>query len=126
MVSISFTTKGSLDRTRERVRRMSTGEIFRVLTPYAEKGRAALAAATPRDSGLTAESWSYNITQNGGYPGIKWLNTNRENGFPVAVMLQYGHGTGTGGYVQGVDYINPAIQPIFDQMLAAIRRELSR
>lgn len=126
MAGISITSKGSFDRTREKVRRMSTGEIFRVLSPYGAQGVAALSAATPRDSGETAGAWSFTITQNGGYPGIKWSNSHRENGFAVAIGLQYGHGTGTGGYVQGIDYINPAIQPIFQKMLDAIRKELSR
>jgi hypothetical protein len=123
---ISFTTQGSFDRTAASLRRLANGEIFRVLDRYGEMGRAALAAATPVDSGQTAAAWTYQIVQNGGYPGITWSNTNRQNGFAVAISLQYGHGTGTGGYVQGRDYINPAIQPIFDRIADAVWEEVIR
>jgi hypothetical protein len=123
---ISFTTKGSFDRTIASLKKLSSGEIFRVLDRYGAMGQSALASATPVDSGLTAQSWSYKIIQNGRYPGIEWYNTNTNNGFNVAISLQYGHGTGTGGYVQGRDYINPAIMPIFNQISQAIEGELRR
>ena len=77
---------------------------------------AALASATPVDSGLTASSWSYEITNKDGIATISFRNSNIQNGVPIAIILQYGHGTGTGGWVEGRDYINPAIQPIFDQI----------
>lgn len=85
-------------------------------------GVDALSAATPVDSGETARSWTYQIVRSSGYFSIRWLNTNRSNGVPIAILLQYGHGTGTGGYVQGRDYINPAMKPIFDQIEAEVRK----
>lgn len=79
-------------------------------------GIGALAAATPHDSGLAASSWGYKVENSSGGVSISWTNTDVEGGFPVAIMLQYGHGTGTGGYVAGRDYINPAMKPIFDKI----------
>jgi len=80
----------------------------------------ALAAATPVESGETAKAWSYKIVKQGRSHSIEWHNSHVEGGSPIAILLQYGHGTGTGGYVQGRDFINPAIQPIFDQIAADI------
>lgn len=91
--------------------------VVKVMQECGQQGVDALASATPEDSGLTASSWSYRIENNGKTSAIIWENSNLANGyFPVAIMLQYGHGTGTGGYVQGVDYINPAIKPVFDRI----------
>lgn len=123
---ISFVAKGSFNRTEAWVRRMASGEIFRVLNKYGEVGRSALAGATPRDSGLTAESWSYEVSNDGGGWSISWSNSNEHSGVNVAIILQYGHGTGTGGYVAGRDYINPAIKPVFDQIAEAVWREVTR
>jgi hypothetical protein len=86
------------------------------LESLAQRGVAALQAATPTDSGLTAASWSYVIEERDGAVFISWLNSNIVMGTNVAILLQYGHGTGTGGYVSGRDFINPAIQPIFDEI----------
>jgi len=87
-----------------------------MLSKYAEEGKAALASATPTDSGETASSWDYIITIKSGRAKITWTNSNDANGIPVAVLIQYGHATRNGGYVQGRDYINPAIKPIFDKI----------
>lgn len=95
---------------------MTKMEIMSVLNTYGQKGVMALSAATPLDSGLAAYSWDYEVSASGGTYTITWTNSDVENGFPVAIMLQYGYGTGTGGYVQGRDYINPAIRPIFDEI----------
>lgn len=95
---------------------MRQGDIYRSLDAAAQKGVQALASAVPKDSGLASDSWNYEIERSGRSVTIKWLNTDVENGFPVAIMLQYGYGTGTGGYVQGRDYINPAMRPIFDSI----------
>ena len=95
-----------------------------ILEHYGQKGVDALAAATPKDTGKTAESWVYQIEQTGSGWAIVWSNTNVYRGINIAIILQYGHGTGTGGYVQGRDYINPAIQPIFDEMVEKIWKEL--
>lgn len=97
-----------------------------MLDKYGEMGVAALSSATPEDTGETAASWSYKITRGFGTLTISFHNSNIQNGFPVAVFLQYGHGTGTGGWVEGRDYINPAIQPIFDQILNDVWREVTR
>lgn len=86
------------------------------LDKYGQEGIAALIAATPVDSGLTAKSWFYEITRQSGSVAITFKNSNIQNGVPIAIILQYGHGTGTGGWVRGRDYINPAIQPVFDRI----------
>lgn len=91
-------------------------DIYKSLDAIAQTGVNSLANATPRDSGLAAASWSYEIEIDNRGCSITWNNSNLENGFPVAVMIQYGHGTGTGGYVSGIDYINPALRPIFDKI----------
>ena len=95
---------------------MSKFQINKILEKYGQMGVEALRSATPIDSGKTAESWGYEIS--GGKEGatIHWTNTNQNKGVYIAVILQYGHGTGTGGYVQGIDYINPAIRPVFDKI----------
>lgn len=90
--------------------------MYNGLDRLAQQGVTALESATPRDSGLAAGSWSYTIQKARGSARIEWTNSDVENGFPVAIMLQYGYGTGTGGYVQGRDFINPAIKPIFDMI----------
>lgn len=113
---ISFTTTRSGERVEDFLKRLQKGDIYRGVDALAQSGVAALESATPIDSGLAAGSWSYRITKGRGSLRIEWLNSDVENGFPVAIMLQYGYGTGTGGYVQGRDYINPAIKPIFDNI----------
>lgn len=114
-MEFSFTTTGSFKNTEKMLKGMKdiNSVITRVLNAEAQKGVVALRAATPKDSGLAASSWGYKIVQNGRRVSIVWTNTDVESGFPVAIMLQYGYGTGTGGYVQGRDYINPAMKPIF-------------
>lgn len=90
--------------------------MYNSLDAFAREGVSALISGTPVDSGLAADSWDYEIERSGKMVTIKWTNSNVENGFPVAIMLQYGYGTGTGGYVQGRDYINPAMKPVFDSI----------
>lgn len=123
---ITIVAKGSFDRTEAWVRRMASGEIFDVLNRYGDVGKAALASATPVDSGLTASSWSSEVSKKGNTWEIIWSNSNEHSGVNVAIILQYGHGTGTGGYVAGRDYINPAIKPVFDQIAEAVWREVTR
>lgn len=98
------------------LRKLSRGEMYNGIESLAQQGVIALESATPVDSGLAAGSWSYRIERKRGSCRIEWLNADVESGFPVVVMLQYGYGTGTGGYVQGRDYINPAIRPVFDSI----------
>lgn len=123
---ITIVAKGSFDRTEVWVRRMASGEIFDVLNRYGDVGRSALASATPVDSGLTASAWSSEVSKKGNTWEIVWSNSNEHSGVNVAIILQYGHGTGTGGYVAGRDYINPAIKPVFDQIAEAVWREVTR
>ena len=94
---------------------MAKLDIRSFLNGIAQEGLAALENATPINTGLASHSWGVEVTQSRGGYSIIWSNTDIENGFPVAIMLQYGHGTGSGGYVQGRDYINPALAPIFDK-----------
>jgi hypothetical protein len=113
---ISITSSGSFKNTEAFLNRVSRGDIYRSIVAGAEAGVRALADATPLDSGLASDSWDYEIERSGKAVTIKWTNNDVENGFPVAIMLQLGYGTGTGGYVQGRDYINPAMKPIFDKI----------
>lgn len=114
--------RGSYSRTEKWLNKLAKGDIVHGLNALGRQGVAALASATPSDTRLTAQSWDYRIKKGSGYLEIEWYNTNVVNGFPVAVGLQYGHGTGTGGYVRGIDYINPAIEPVFKEIEKAIER----
>lgn len=96
------------------------------LDKFGEQGVRALAEATPKDTGATADSWYYKIVNDGKSYAIQWLNSNVNEGVPIAIILQYGHATGTGGYVEGIDYINPAIQPIFERIARDAWREVRR
>jgi hypothetical protein len=112
----SFAVTRSGKRTEDSLLKLKSGDIFRAIDGEAQKGVRALASASPKDSGLASDSWDYVIERSGKSVTIKWTNSDVENGFPVAIMLQFGYGTGTGGYVQGQDYINPAMRPIFDSI----------
>lgn len=123
---ITFRHKGNFSKTSKFLNNAKKGDYLRILDKYGRAGVAALASATPMDSGLTAASWYYTIERGGGTTTISFGNTNENQGVQIAIILQYGHGTGTGGWVQGRDYINPAIQPIFDQLADAAWREVTR
>lgn len=123
---ITITSKGNWKKTEDSLRRMQKMEIAAVLNRYGALGVNALSAATPVDSGETAGSWYYSIVQRRGYSSIRWHNSNIVDGIPIAVILQYGHGTGTGGWVEGRDYIMPAIRPIFEQIAAEAWKEVTR
>ncbi len=114
MVSVS--ASGSFDKTAAWLRKIEKLDVGKILESQAQKGVRALSSATPMDSGLAANSWGYQIERSSNSAKITWTNSDVETGYPVAVMIQYGHGTGTGGFVQGVDYINPAMRPIFDEI----------
>ena len=114
---IKIVQTGNYSRVTQYLKKLTDFKRMKILEKYGEKGVAALSAATPRDTGKTAESWTYTITYSSDVSIIEFSNSNRNKGVPIALILQYGHGTGTGGYVQGRDYINPAIQPIFDEMV---------
>lgn len=112
---ISFESSGS-NKTESYLEKLSKGDLFSSLDRFGREGVSALASATPVDSGVTAASWNYEIIRSRGSYTIAWTNGHIVNGAPVVIMLQYGHGTGTGGYVQGRDFINPAMRPVFDRI----------
>lgn len=123
---ITFRHKGDFSRTSHFLKRAKEMDIRRVLERYGKQGVAALASATPVDSGFTASSWYYEIETTNTNSTIKFCNSNIQNGVPIAVILQYGHGTGTGGWVEGRDYINPAIKPVFDKIVNDAWREVTK
>jgi hypothetical protein len=113
---ITVKTSGSFDNIDKFINSMKKGDAFNFLNEYGRQGVEALANATPVDSSLTANSWDYEVIRKNGRYSIVWTNSNSESGIPVAILIQYGHATGGGGWVEGRDYINPAIQPLFDKM----------
>lgn len=121
----SFNHRGSFDKIEDFLRRMTDFNGGDALDQYAREGVAALSGATPRETGLASSSWGYRIHRRGGQVTITWTNDNVETGFPVVIALQYGYATGTGGYVQGRDFINPAMRPIFDAIAANVWKEVS-
>lgn len=114
MIKISST--GNHKKTTSFLNRLTSGDMFSDLNMYGQSGIDALSRSTPVDSKLTANSWKYRIIKSHKRPGIVWYNTNVVDGTPVAILIQYGHATGTGGYVIGRDYINPAMHSIFDNI----------
>ena len=125
-MKVTVRSKGDFSKTEKYFKRVIKAIQNSNLDKYGRAGVAALASATPINSGLAANSWYYEIEQGKGYVRIIFLNSDIENGFPVAIMLQYGHGTGTGGWVEGRDYINPAIQPIFDKIVESAWKEVTK
>lgn len=113
---IVFKQKGNFKKTRKFLKRCSNLQLDDLLNQYGKEGVEALARATPKDTGKTAASWNYAVHKSDGRITITWSNSNIVDGVPIAVILQYGHGTRNGGYVEGVDYINPAIRPIFERI----------
>ena len=122
---VTFTVSGSYKRTRKFLEKSQKMNINDILNKYGKQGVKALSKATPVDTGKTAKSWSYEITKDKNGPSIVWKNSNKNKGVSIAVILQYGHGTRNGGYVQGRDYINPAIQPIFDEIANSAWKEVT-
>jgi len=125
MAKIVFKQKGDYSKVTKYLERIKRGVNIRSLDKYAQRGVNALASATPVDTGLTARSWYYEIEQKNGIIRIAFCNSNIQNGVPIAIILQYGHGTRNGGWVEGRDYINPAIQPIFDEITNEAWKEVS-
>lgn len=122
---LRYRVKGDWKKTENFLDRIRGKEHYKNLNAYAQKGVDALMANTPVDSGLTASSWSYEIENSHGNVSIVWLNSNINEGVNIAIILQCGHGTGTGGYVAGRDYINPALQPVFDEIADAVWKEVT-
>ena len=125
---IKVTSRGSFDKSMAFLQRMKNREQFKALAKYGPIGVAALSQATPKDSAETANSWYYEIIDRPGYFSIHWLNSHVVNpgDIPVAVLIQYGHATGNGAYIQGVDYINPVMAPLFDQIAADMWKEVTK
>ncbi len=113
---ITFRQKGDFSKLTRFLERAKETVKIGLLDKYGQEGVAALAAATPVESGKTASSWSYEIVRNSNSVSLRFKNSNINQGIPIAIVLQYGHGTRNGGWVQGRDYINPAIRPIFDKL----------
>lgn len=124
-MGISIRQKGNFQKTKRylsKIREIDTS----FLDYYGKEGVNALASATPVNTGKTASSWYYEIEKTRGKVTIRWKNSNVNDGVNIAIILQYGHGTGNGGYVEGRDYINPAIRPIFDKIADRIEKEVSK
>lgn len=123
---IKIKHRGDFHKTNRFLKAAWTADVYSHLDDYARQGVAALAQATPISSGKTASLWGYSIDREGPGVTITWTNDNINKGVPVAIILQYGHGTGTGGYVEGRDYINPAIQPIMDRIAEGVWKEVTK
>lgn len=123
---IGFRVKGDFSKATRYFERVKGAVKLSDFDKYGKAGVEALASATPVDSGLTAASWSYKITRTDSSITITFHNSNINKGVPIAIVLQYGHGTGTGGWVEGRDYINPAIQPIFDEIVKHAWEEVTK
>ena len=123
---IRFEHKGDFSNTSRFLKKAKNAIRISELDKYGQAGVAALSSATPKDSGKTASSWYYEIERQNGSVSITFNNSNVNNGVPIAIILQYGHGTGTGGWVEGRDYINPAIRPIFDEIANSAWKEVTK
>lgn len=123
---IRFRQKGDFSKLMRFMERAKNAVHLGNLDKYGREGVAALASATPIDSGLTANSWYYEIVRKNGSVSIEFLNRNIQNGVPIAIIIQYGHATGTGGWVEGRDYINPAIRPVFDRIASNVWKEVTK
>lgn len=123
---ITFRQKGDFSKLTRYLERVKEAVKLGNLDKYGREGVAALASATPIESGKTASSWYYEIENSNGSATISFYNSNVNKGVPIAIILQYGHGTGTGGWVRGRDYINPAIQPVFDRIAEEAWREVTK
>ena len=122
---ISLDSSGSFKGIESFLLKAPQANVRAVLESAGQEGVRALSSATPKDAGIAANSWYYTVTRTSSGWDLTWLNSDVESGFPVAIMLQYGHGTGTGGYVQGRDYINPALKPIFDKISEQVRKAVT-
>ena len=123
---ITFRHKGDFSKTIKFMESAKKAVRLADLDKYGQEGVVALASATPVDTGRTANSWYYEIVVKDGSAAITFYNSNIQNGVPIAIILQYGHGTRNGGWVQGRDYINPAIQPIFDKIANRAWEEVTK
>lgn len=125
-MKVSVFSKGDFKKTEKFLKGAKVFNITGLMKRYGEAGVRALAAATPKDTGETASSWGYEIQTDQTGARVIWTNSNIVDGYPIAILIQYGHGTGGGGYVQGRDYINPALRSIFDQLAEAAWKEVTQ
>lgn len=125
-MSFKLKSKGDYSKASRYLAKLKKTEFKKVLSSYGNQGVAALASATPIDSGKTASSWSYEIIDKNNKLELRFNNSHINKGVPIAIILQYGHGTGTGGWVEGRDYINPAAQPFFDQVIELLCQEVTK
>lgn len=123
---ITFKHSGNFNNTEKFFKRSSSNTYFNIFEKYAKDVVDALSQATPIDSGETAQSWGYDITNSRNGVKISWTNSNIVDGVPIAVLIQYGHGTRNGGYVEGHDFINPTVKPMFDKLTNDLWREVSK
>lgn len=123
---ISFKHKGDFSKTKKYFEAAKKAARLGVLDKYGERGVEALASATPVDTGKTASSWSYEIVKKEGSISLNFNNSNVNNGVPIAIIIQLGHATGNGGWVEGRDFINPIIQPIFDEIANEAWKEVTK
>jgi len=121
---ISFRHKGNFEKTTRFLKVNRVERIRQALEKYGRIGVNALSEATPVDTGTTANSWGYNVVVTDQYAEINWTNTNFNKGVPIALVIQYGHAMPNGGYVEGIDYINPAMKPIFNEIRDKVWREV--
>lgn len=126
MDGIKIVSKGSFDKATAYLERLKMLKFDNILNSYGQKGVDALRAASPRETSELANSWSYTITRGNGLAKIEWHNSDLEGGYNVALLVQYGHGTNHGGYVPPHDYINPAMDPIFEELSRQIGEEVKR
>ena len=123
---IKFKQKGDFKTLTNYLLKVNKGFDVGILDKYGEEGVTALRSATPKDTGLTADSWEYRVTRGDGSVSIMFNNTNVQNGVPIAIILQLGHGTNHGGWVEGRDYINPALRPVFEKIAEEAWEEVKR
>lgn len=123
---ISFSSNGDFSKTIKFLNNSINSNLTNILNRFGEEGVRALRKNTPVDSGSTANSWSYKVSNSKGKATISWFNTNVINGVPIAIILQYGHGTQNGGWIEGRDYINPAMKPVFDKLAEEAWKEVTK
>lgn len=116
MSPITFDVSGNFDNIERFLQKVQRIDVRGILEACGQEGVSALSSATPADTGLASQSWAYRVTGSAGNYAVEWYNTDIENGFNVIIGIQFGHGTGTGGYISGRDFINPAMRPVFDQI----------
>jgi hypothetical protein len=122
---IKFTHRGNFNKTTRYLRKLSDLELRNILMKYGTEGVTALRSNTPKDTGLTADAWDYEVkTRRNGF-SIYWTNSNINEGIPIAILLQYGHGTRSGTFVEGIDFINPSMRPIFDRIAEDLWKEVT-